>query len=84
MVAPQPESSANPSPRPRPSIAPEVRDRIDSIRAFTGCSYVTVIRTPDAKAKGIVQTTGFGYLPHAGFFIVLPPDLGTGGGSVKQ
>ncbi len=84
VVAPQPESSANPSPRPRPSIAPEVRDRIDSIRAFTGCSYVTVIRTPDAKAKGIVQTTGFGYLPHAGFFIVLPPDLGTGGGSVKQ
>jgi hypothetical protein len=43
-----------------------------------------VVRTPDAKAKGITQTNGFGYLPGLGFFIVLPPDLGTGGGSVKQ
>jgi len=88
VVAPAPQSSASPgaltSPRPRPSLSPEQRDRFDTIRAFTGCSYVSVVRTPDAKAKGITQTTGFGYLPGLGFFIVLPPDLGTGGGSVKQ
>ena len=84
VVTPAPQSSGNPAPRPRPSLSPELRDRFETLRAFTGCSYVSVVRTPAAKAKGITQTSGFGYLPGLGFFIVLPPDLGTGGGSVKQ
>ncbi|MGB8266314.1 MAG: hypothetical protein WCE44_08345, partial [Candidatus Velthaea sp.] len=72
------------SPSPRPTPPPEIRERIETLRAFVSCSYVTTLRTPAAKAKGISQTLGFGYLPGVGVFIVLPPELGTGGGSVKQ
>lgn len=84
--APQREAQggADASPRPRPSLSPEQRDRFETLRAFTSCSYVTTLHAPDAKAKGITQATGFGYFPGVGLYIVLPPDLGTGGGSVKQ
>ncbi len=87
LVGPAPERTPGPggaSPSPRPTPPPEIRERIETLRAFVSCSYVTTLRTPAAKAKGISQTLGFGYLPGVGVFIVLPPELGTGGGSVKQ
>jgi len=72
------------SPQPRPSMAPEIRARLDAFRAFVGCAYITALKAPDAKAKGIdINGPSFGYAPQIGLFFVQPPDLGTGGGSVK-
>jgi hypothetical protein len=60
------------------------------------CSYGTVWTAAEAKAKGFdvpppgAPGTGgrrggfIHYAPSPGIFIVRPPELGTGGGSVKQ
>lgn len=72
------------SPQPRPSPPPEIRERLEAFRAFVGCAYVTALKSSEAKAKGIdVNGPSFGYSPQFGLFFVQPPDLGTGGGSVK-
>lgn len=76
---------ASSAPNPRPSISPETRARLEAFRAFIGCAYITALKSPEAKAKNItVNGPAFGYSPQVGFFFVQPPELGTGGGSVKQ
>jgi hypothetical protein len=66
-------------------LTPEVRAQLQAYRAFLGCSYVTSLAAPDAKAKGIdTARPFFGYSPTIGFFFVRPPQLQQGGGSVKQ
>jgi hypothetical protein len=84
------------APRPAFSPSPELIAALKPFRAFTACSYGTVWTTAEAKAKGFdvpppgAPGTGgrrggfLHYAPAPGVFIVRPPELGTGGGSVKQ
>ncbi len=56
------------------------------LRGFTGCAYVTVLTSAEAKAKGIVSPSGrpgLFYVPSIGFVFVQPPQLPQGGGSLK-
>ena len=89
--------SASSSPRPAFSPSPELIAAIRPFRALTACSYGTVWTTTEAKAHGFdvappggpatagARRGGFiHYAPSPGIFIVRPPELGTGGGSVKQ
>jgi cellobiose-specific phosphotransferase system component IIB len=59
-----------------------------AFRGFISCSYVTVLSSSDAKAKGIVPATtgrpGLYYVPTIGITFVRPPELPTGGGSLKK
>jgi hypothetical protein len=51
-----------------------------------GCSYLTALSTDEAKAKGIETTQrgrpGMYYAPGTGLFVVRPPQLPAGGGSL--
>ncbi len=70
---------------PRATPSPEVQKLFAAYRAFIGCTYVTALDAPAAKARGIdTARPSFGYAPTIGFFFVRPPELGSGGGSVKQ
>jgi hypothetical protein len=76
--------------------SPELIAALKPFRAFTACSYGTVWTAAEAKDKGFDvpppgapaangRRGGFlHYAPSPGVFIVRPPQLGTGGGSVKQ
>lgn len=59
---------------------------VQTFRAFLGCSYLTALTTDEAKAKGVVQERGRGpgmfYAPGTGLFVVRPPTLPAGGGSL--
>ena len=57
-----------------------------AFRGFTQCTYVTVLSSSDAKAKGIDTSAGrprLLYVPTIGFVYVRPPELPQGGGSLK-
>jgi hypothetical protein len=57
-----------------------------AFRGFTACTYVTVLSSSDAKAKGIDTSSGrprLLYVPTIGFVFVRPPELPQGGGSLK-
>ncbi len=80
-----PAPGASPGAGCPPQLTPEERTAFQAYRAFLGCAYVTSLPAPEAKAKGIdTARPSFGYSPTIGFFFVRPPQLGTGGGSVKQ
>ena len=84
------------TPRPTFTPSPELIAALKPFRALAACSYGTVWTAADAKAHGFdiapPGTPGAGrgrggfihYAPAPGLFIVRPPELGTGGGSVKQ
>ena len=74
-------------PNPQRSASPEVRTAFARFRSTLGCSYFSALTQPEAKAKGFASFTGrngLGYAPGVGLFAVRPPELQTGGGSVKQ
>jgi hypothetical protein len=78
---------ANPSPGPRPSPNAAVRAAFEKFRATLSCSYFTALTQADAKSDGFTAFTGrlgLGYAPKIGLFAVRPPELGTGGGSLKH
>jgi len=57
-----------------------------AFRGFTVCTYVTVLSSTEAKAKGIDTASRLPrllYLPTVGFVFVRPPELPAGGGSLK-
>jgi hypothetical protein len=57
-----------------------------AFRGFTVCTYVTVLSSTEAKAKGIDTTARLPrllYVPTVGFVFVRPPELPAGGGSLK-
>lgn len=65
----------------------EFRSAIARFRSVLGCAYFSVLTQPEAKAKGYAVFTGrngLGYAPQIGLFAVRAPELGTGGGSLKQ
>jgi hypothetical protein len=89
--------SAADEPRPVFTPSPALLAALMPFRALTACSYGTVWSTAEAKAHGLdiappgAPGTAGGrrggfihYAPDPGIFIVRPPELGTGGGSVKQ
>jgi hypothetical protein len=58
-----------------------------AFRGFTQCTYVTVLASSEAKAKGIDTSSGrprLLYVPTIGFVYVRPPELPQGGGSLNQ
>ena len=76
--------AAGQQPSPGATRSPEVQKRINTIRSFASCSYITALKHEDAVAKGFTYAQpGFGYAPGLGLFFAQPPALGTGGGSVK-
>ena len=77
----------------RPQLTQAQRDAFrnspafKAFRGFSSCTYVTVLSSSDAKAEGIDTTTRgprLLYVPTIGFVFVRPPELPTGGGSLKQ
>jgi hypothetical protein len=57
-----------------------------AFRGFSQCSYVTVLSSTEAKAKGIDTAAGrpgLLYVPTIGFVFARPPELPQGGGSLK-
>jgi hypothetical protein len=88
--------STSSTPRAEFTPSPELIAALKPFRALVACSYGTVWTAAEAKAKGFdvpppgAPGTGgrrggfIHYAPSPGIFIVRPPELGTGGGSVKQ
>ena len=83
------------APRPAFSPSPELIAALKPFRALAACAYGTVWTASEAKSNGfdVAPPSGPGtgrrggfihYAPSPGVFIVRPPELGTGGGSVKQ
>jgi hypothetical protein len=73
--------SQPPPQRPRAQPNPAFQ----AFRAFLGCSYLTALATDAAQAKGIVVQRGrpaVYYAPGTGLFVVRPPQLPQGGGSL--
>jgi len=78
---------------PDRQLSPEDRARfiaanpqLRALRGFLNCSYVTVMTTAQAKAKGITLAPGtrnFLYVPGVGLVGLRPPDLPAGGGSLR-
>jgi hypothetical protein len=59
--------------------------RIRAIRAFLGCAYISALTTDQARAKGLTappRGPAIYYAPGVGLFVVRPPELPPGGGSV--
>jgi hypothetical protein len=88
-----PVGNATPAPSAAQSAEAQARRRafetnpvFVAYRAFLGCSYVSVMSSTDAKAKGITLEGGrpaLIYVPHSGVTFVRPPELPAGGGSLK-
>ncbi|GAC1540452.1 MAG: hypothetical protein NVS2B17_16730 [Candidatus Velthaea sp.] len=75
-----------PRPNPQRSLSPEQRIAFTRFRSTFGCAYFSALTQPVAKAKGFTSFTGrigLGYAPDIGLFAVRPPELQSGGGSVK-
>jgi hypothetical protein len=87
-VDPRPQPTG--SPGPRPTANPVFRAAFEKFRATISCAYFSVLTQDDAKAKGFAEFRGratLAYAPGIGLFAVrppAPPQLGTGGGSVKK
>jgi hypothetical protein len=68
----------------RAAATPEAR----AYRGFIGCTYITLMTSTEAKAKGITFENGRGggmiYIPKIGIIFVQPPQLPQGGGSLRQ
>jgi hypothetical protein len=67
----------------RAAATPEAR----AYRGFIGCTYITLMSTSEAKAKGVVFENGRGgmiYIPKIGIVFVQAPQLPQGGGSLRQ
>jgi hypothetical protein len=59
----------------------------EKFRATLSCSYFSVLTQAEAKSDGFtafIGRNGLGYAPNIGLFAVRAPQLGTGGGSLKQ
>jgi hypothetical protein len=76
------QSGGGGAPNPQRSPSPAQL----AFRGFIGCSYVSVLSSTDAKAKGIDVSSGrprLLYVPGIGFVFVRAPELPQGGGSLK-
>ncbi|HXP94848.1 MAG TPA: TonB-dependent receptor [Candidatus Binatia bacterium] len=59
--------------------------RFRALRAFVGCAYVAALSTEEARAKGVAAPArgpALYYAPGTGLFVVRPPQLPQGGGSL--
>jgi hypothetical protein len=84
-VDPRPRPTG--SPGPRPTQNPVTVAAFQKFRATISCAYFSVLTQDDAKAKGFAEFRGrasLAYAPGIGLFAVRPPELGTGGGSLKK
>ncbi len=80
--APPPESPDAQAARRSFQNSPAVK----AFRGFIGCSYVTILSSDDAKAKGIAPEggrPGLIYVPMIGIVFVQPFQLPQGGGSLR-
>jgi hypothetical protein len=83
------QSDAQRTPSPEQQAARQAFQNspaVKAFRAFVGCAYVTILKADDAKAKGIVLTSGrpgLLYVPGIGLTFVEPPELPQGGGSLR-
>jgi hypothetical protein len=84
------QSDAQRTPSPEQQAARQAfqnSPEVKAYRAFIGCSYVTILKADEAKAKGIVLTNarpGLFYVPGIGITFIEPPELPQGGGSLRS
>lgn len=72
---------------PNPALRRQIQNnpQFQAFRAFFGCAYLSALSAEDAAAKGIVVQRGrpaVYYAPGTGLFVVRPPQLPQGGGSL--
>ncbi len=72
-------------PNPQRQRQAQGNPQFQVFRAFLGCAYLTALSSDEAQAKGIIVQRGrpaVYYAPGTGLFVVRPPQLPQGGGSL--